>query len=621
MGSQTMTAEDVARLAIVSRQAVTNWRRRPMTNAGLLPFPAPIGLIEGVERFAADEIVTWLERTGRGRNPEVRADAPAFSLPEGLGLDAVVTMLTLRALSDRDLARLSADELDELAAAADPDDDFLRTEVAAIGACAELTDYVDGLMESALGFADAVDRARTSRLGRSGERGLAPEVLDLLASVVTACRMYAGGDGVALDPWVDAVNACRLAEGFAGVTSRGADAQARVVRRHLALAEVELVPAGRPTVRVLSVVGDGDADALQRVDDLVLELAPTDVAVVLGPARLLCDALRGQLNAMRAGTLSGDGLAMAARLPRRLWKHAHRQQLGLWVVGGDHQSGRVVVADLTSEIIDLADLAADVTAALTSSRARSFRYGRAVERAELRGRRPLVPPGIRPVRLGDSAHADHRDRIASATLITSEPLAGYDLEVRAAAPSTVVVPSSLGELVDERRIELRPGTRIDPTHATPHGTVVVMSADPSTGDMLLDPLEAVQRYPHARRTEPGDVVFIGRPRPLARVDQLGGALALHPRRGPRPPPGAGIAPHPPAGLVNPPPHAPGGRRTWNIPLLGAGEVDAVEHALTEAAAHADDLRRRESAMKELVTNLIQGVAAGTLTLEPIKKAG
>lgn len=621
MGSQTMTAEDVARLAIVSRQAVTNWRRRPMTNAGLLPFPAPIGRTEGVERFAADEVVTWLERTGRGRNPEVRADAPAFSLPEGLDLDAVVTMLTLRALSDRDLARLSAGELDDLAAAADPDDDFLRTEVAVIGAHAELAGYVDDLMESALGFADAVDRARASRLGRSGERGLAPRVLDLLASVVTACRMYAGGDGVALDPWVDAVTACRLAEGFTGVTSRGADVQARVVRRHLALAEVELVPTGSPTVRVLSVVGDEDADALERVDSLVLELAPADVAIVLGPARLLCDALRGQLNAMRADTLSGDGLALAARLPRQLWKHAPRQQLGLWVLGGAHQPGRVVVADLTSESIDLDDLAADVTAALTGGRARSFRYGRAVDRAALRGRRPLVPPGIRPVRLGDPAHADHGDRIASATLITSEPLAGYDLEVRAAPPATVVVPSSLGELVDERRIELCAGTRLDPTHATPHGTVKVLSADPAMADLLLDPLEAVQHYPHARRTEPGDVVFIGRPRPRARVDQIGGSLVRYPSRGLRLPAGAGIGPHALAAVINLLPDDAGEWRTWNIPLLGAGEVGAVEHALTEAAAHADDLRRRESAMKELVTNLIQGVATGTLTLEPIKKAG
>lgn len=621
MGTQTMTAEDVARLARVSRQAVTNWRRRPMTSVGHLPFPGPVGMVGGAECFAADEVITWLEQTGRGRNPEARADAPAFALSEGLDLDAVVTMLTLRSLSDGDLSGLSATELDVLAMAADPDDDFLRAEVAAIGAHAGLARYVDELYESALGFADAVERAQASRLGRSGERGLVPDVLDLLASVTSACRMHAGGEGVALDPWVDAVIARRLAEGFTGVTSLGADAQARAVRRQLALAEVDLIPAGGPTVRVLSVVGDGYLDALQKLDDLVLELSPLDVAVVLGPAALLCDALRGQWDALRAETLSGDPLVMAARLPRGLWKHAHRQQLGLWILAAGHPSGRVVVADLTSDAIDLDDLATDVTAALARGRARSFRYGRAVERAELRGRRPLVPPGIRATRLGDPAHADHRDRIVSATLITSEPLAGYDLEVRAAPQSIVIVPSSLGELVDERRIELCRGTRIDPMHATPHGTVTVMSADQATGDLLFDPLEAVQHYPHARRTEPGDVVFVGSPRPLARVDQVGGSLVRYPSRGLRLPTGAGIGPHALAAVINLLPDDAGEWRTWNIPLLGAGEVDAVEHALTEAAAHADDLRRRESAMKELVTNLIQGVAAGTLTLEPIKKAG
>lgn len=623
MGSQTMTAEDVARLARVSRQAVTNWRRRPMTSAGHLPFPAPVGVVGGVERYTADEVITWLEQTGRGLNPDARADAPAFALPEGLDLDAVVTMLTLRSLSDGDLSGLSATELDDLAMAADPDDDFLRAEVAAIGVHAELARYVDELYESALGFADALDRAQASRLGRSGERGLASDVVDLLARVTSACRLHIGGDRAALDPWVDATTARRLAEGFTGVTSLGADSQARAVRRHLALAEVDLIPAGGPTVRVLSVVGEDYPDALQRLDDLVLELSPLDVAVVLGPAALLCDALRGQLEALRAETLSGDPLVLAARLPRGLWKHAHRQQLGLWILAAGHPSGRVVVTDLTSEAIDLDDLGTDVTAALAGGRGRSFRYGRAVERAQLRGRRPLVPPGIRAARLADPVHADHRDRIASATLITSKALAGYDLEVRTGAQAATVVPGSLGELVAAGRTELCRGTRVDASLATPHGSVRVLSADQAKGDLLFDPLAAVQHYPRAGRTEPGDVVFAESPRPLARVDQDGGSLVRYPSRALRLPTGAGIGPHALAAVINLLPDDAGEWRTWNIPLLSARDVEAVESALAAAAIYADELRRRESAMKDLITTLIQGVAAGTVTLEPtpIKKAG
>ena len=441
MQSATMTAEDVARLAGVTRQAVTNWRRRPNTAAGILPFPAPLAG-RGVERFAADEVVDWLEQTGRGRNAELRADAPAFALPDGLSIDDVVTMLTLRGLSDGDLAGLSVFGLATLAFDVDPDDEFLRTEVLAAGANNDLLAYVDDLHESAFGLVDALDRAQRSRLGRTGQRGLTDAAIGALVSVTTACRLFLGGDAVALDPRLDAATARALVGGFAGVTTASGHVQGRALRRQLALADIELVRSAS-TVRVLSVVGDNDEAALQAIDDVVLDLAKTDLAVILGPSALLCDGLRGQLDARRSETLSGRGLVMAVRLPRGLWSNAHRQQLGLWIVAGVEKESRVVVADLTSESLDVDDLASDIAAALTFDSvrlldaARSFRYGRAVDRAALGGRRPLVAPGIRAIRMGDAAHADQRDRVLAATLVTSQPLAGFDIEVAPAGQAVV----------------------------------------------------------------------------------------------------------------------------------------------------------------------------------------
>lgn len=625
MQSPTMTAEDVARLAMVSRQAVTNWRRRPNTAAGMLPFPPPLSA-DGVERFAADEVVAWLEKTGRGRNAEARADAPAFSLREGFSLDEVVTMLALRSMCDCDLTALSAADLAALAYEADPDDAFLGSEVVGIGVKADLLAYVDDLHESAFGLIDALDRAEESRLGRSGHRGLTDAAVTVLASITTACRLFLGGDVVALDPRVNAPTARVLAEGFAGVTVGAGHVDGRRLRRTLTLADVELVSSDS-AVRVLSVVGETDHAALQVMDDLVLDLGPADVGVILGPSSLLCDGLRGQLDAMRADTLSGGGLVMAARLPRGLWTNAHRQQLGLWIVAGVEKGAKVVVADLTATDVNVNDLASDASAALTYDSAtlpdasRAFRYGRAVDRAALSGRRPLVAPGIRAIQLADAAHGDHRDRVLAATLITSQPLPGFDVHVAPGEQQVVVSAASLGELLAAGRIDLLKGTRVDAAYSDPVGTVRAVSADPADADLLLDPLVAAEHYPRARRTEPGDVVFVERPRPHASVDHEGGSLVRYPSRALRLPPDSLLGPLALAAVINRLPSSAQEYRAWNVPLLRAGERGALEGTLAAADAYLADLHRRTAATNDLIDNLIQGAAAGTLALTPTTKAG
>lgn len=620
-----LTLRDVAVIAGVTRQAVTNWRRRSATKSGPLPFPRAIKRIDGVEYFATTDIVAWLKASGRGQNIEASEDAPAFAVPVGLHLDEVITFLALRALSGQELGGCSVDELTEMAAGVDAEDGFLFSEVTSIGANRALASYVDDLMESSLGLADALDRAYASRLARSPHaRGLSDGALELLDAVAVTCRMHLGSDEVALDPRVDLRTARRLASLFAGVSTVGReDVEHRALYRHLVLDEVEFLERSSPTVHVLSVVGEDAMKALVAVEGVALDLMPGDIAVVLGSSGILCDAVRGDLEPARSDTLEMGHLVMAARLPRGLWKGAHRQQLGLWVLVGGLEVDRVVLADLSSEPIDLSDLSADLAAALTRAGGRSFRYGRSVERALLRGRRPLVPPGIRAHRLGDAAHADRRDRIAALTLVTAEPLTGYDLAVGAAPPAPVVTPRSLGELVDQGRVEFHRGNRIDPAHASPAGTVLVLSADPEIGDLRFDPLDAVDRYPHAGRTELNDVVFVESPRPWARVDTVGGSIVRFPSRSLRLPPGAGLGPHALAAVINLLPDDAGDWRTWPVPVLGPDNVDAVEVALTEADAYLGELRRRESAMKDLITNLIQGVADGTVTLDaiPTKKAG
>lgn len=613
----SLTMQDIAQLGQVTRQAVTNWRRRPRLQGRFLPFPDPISTIGGVERFDRDQIVGWLQGSGRGNNQEARDDAPGLAVPDGLTCADVVTLLALRAAGGGCLTGRTAAELAELAEVVDPDDRFLLAEVRSIAPPPALAEYVDAVMDASYGPADALDRVYASRLARGlGERGLSADLTELLTAVTAACGEHLAADSAALDPRVDLSTARRLAAGFAGVNLAGTGPSERALLRHLALDEVERLDSHAPTVRVLSVVGHPDSDALDEVDALALDLQHADLAVVLGSSAVFCDALRGEQARRRAETLALGHLVMAIRLPRGHWKAAYRQSLALWILQGDANVDRIVVADLSSDTIDLGDLVSDVTGALQHTGARAFRYGRAVERSELRGRRPIVPLGVRALRLGGSAAIGHRDRITAASLLTSERLRGYDVAVGVAPPTTVIAPRSLGEVVASRRMQMLSGSRIDLAHADAAGTVPVVTADRATDGFALDPVDAVRLYGHARRTLPNDVIFTERPRPQARVDGLGRALVKSPSRILRLAEGVGIGPHALAAVINELPDDAGEWRTWSIPTLDPGEIEALERTLQEAAAHVAELRRREAAMDDLITNLIQGVAAGAVTLGP-----
>jgi len=80
----TLSLSDIARLAQVQRPVLSMWRRRSIGSDA--PFPAPLDDVSAGERFDAEDVVGWLEATGRGNNREVRSDAPAHTAPAGLSL-------------------------------------------------------------------------------------------------------------------------------------------------------------------------------------------------------------------------------------------------------------------------------------------------------------------------------------------------------------------------------------------------------------------------------------------------------------------------------------------------------------------------------------------------------
>ncbi len=603
--SSLITMPEIARLANVTRQAVTNWRSRPASAT----FPAAVTTLDGVERFDRDEILDWLDATGRGTNREARLDAPGVVAPDDLDLERAVVLLTLRAKGAQDIGPLSPQQRIESARQIDPGDAFLLAEVRRVAHDDAVATYVDGLLEASFGPADALDRLYATRPA-GGSRGFTASLIALVASIADAAQTVLGPDGVAIDLRMGP-RARGVAAGFSAVAR--ADGADRSMVRHLLLDGLVIDDAEGPRVRVLSAAGRGQREALDLADVTALDLVPGQVAVVVGPSSALCDQLVGDLYVARRKTLELGLLAAACRLPRGLWREAPRQHLGLWVLQGGAPRGGVLVADLSGRAPDPAELAADVLGALQRTGARAYRYGRVVPYRDVWTRDTVVVAGIGsagPAVTGESP----LERALSATLVTGESITGFDLTLVSPSGATRPAPRSLGELVASRAIRVQSGSRVSAEHLDPAGTVRVLAADPSGTQGRIDALTAVDRYPHAARTEPGDVVFVAALAPCALVDEEGGSLVASPSRILRVDPArAGIGPRALAAAITT--RATGSEwRTWPIPNVGRAHVRELEDALGGIGEHLAVLRRHERAATDLITNLIQGVAEGSVAL-------
>lgn len=610
----TLTMRDIGQVAGVTRQAVTNWRSRSIVRGQNMPFPAPVRIDAGVEEFDRKEILAWLHATGRGQNVEATIDAPAMSIPRGAELDHAVTVLALALHHDGELGELTAPERVALAARIDPNNKFLLSEIQSLADHDELVRYIDVLRRASFGASDALNRLYLTRLARrQGDRGLTDQFVDLLADLTRTCREHKEPEKVAIDLQIDH-RARRVAHGFQFTRPSTNSSHARAGLRHLVVDGIQIIDSASAVVHVISAVGLQDQNVLQIADQTALDLAPNDIALLLGPASALCDPLRGRLASLRSQTLQIGSLVAALRLPRGMWRNAHRQNLALWAFKGGANAQRIIVADLVGQAVNSGDLASDLAGALEQSTSRGYRYGRAIRHQDVRGRAPVVATGVRAIRLLDAGAPSHADRVNAATLVTREPLGSFDVLVSPVPPVSIATPRSLGEIVEARKIDLHSGCRVDETLAEPSGTVRMLSAIPGSAVLLLDPLVVAKHYRHARRTKPGDVVFVGGQRPAAIVDEFGDGLVLTPSRILRLPTGAPIGPRALAEVINHLPEGAGEWGTWTIPQLTADQIQAVEHTLAIASRYASELRRREVAMGELVTNLIDGLAVGGLSI-------
>ncbi|ABM10884.1 hypothetical protein H7I42_08270 [Mycolicibacterium vanbaalenii PYR-1] len=606
---RTLTLQDVADLANVQRPVVSMWRNRPRVRGELVPFPEAVSRRDGIERFDPDAVVEYLKRTGRGNNTEVEYDAPAIAVPDNADLEELVVLLAWRVLTGVELAGTNPAERARLAEEYDPDDRCVLTEIRTIRPTGAVLEYVDELVEASFGLPDALARIEQGRLYRErAVRELTGDAVRILGRVVTECAVFLGAEDMTLRADGSTVSMAVAAECGMGVTSKD-----RAVLRRAVITGAGTGRSHAGEISFVSAVGLDAAAVLDRADVLVLGLEPGRIGVLVGPASALTDTLAGELQQRRADVLRVGNVMAAVRLPRGLWREAHRQNLALWVCLGGAEEQRPYVTDLAAiPDLDIGDFASDIAAALAQTDVRAFRYARRIDRAGVLAGGPFVPRGARAVGLSPAGRDSHVERVHTITLTTTTPLQPVDVLVEASPGRLKLRHRSLGELRDEGKLTLKRGNRIDLAHATSDGTVRVLPADDG---LALDPVDAERLYPHSTRTEPGDVIFVQKPQPRAWVDTFGGAMVAAPARILRLGRTADLGPQVLAAVINETATAGSEWPSWTVPEMSADEAARLEVALADIAHYEAEARRRVEAARELKTALIDGVAAGALTLD------
>ncbi|MFF2557401.1 helix-turn-helix transcriptional regulator [Nocardia sp. NPDC058058] len=619
MAEPMLTLQDIAELAKVERPVVSMWRKRPTVRGQYLPFPEPAETGR-VPRFRRDDIVDWLEQTGRGNNREYDLDAPTLGVPEGVSLDELVILLCLRAAGSQQLTEEDTQGRIDAAEDVDPHDQYLLCETRELNPSHQTLAFVDDLVASCFGLDDALEHLEHGRAAREiGARDLINSAVDLLRTIAHAAVSFIDAEAVPLVcDGESATFALTLAEDFPEIVIEGEGEPTRALRRRALIRGFTVIEAAvGPQVRLLSVVGANPDDALDAIDNTLLDLGLGQVALIIGAASTLCDSLRGDREHQRSQTLRSGNLAVALRLPRGLWKEAHRQALGVWVCTGDRGISQPLVADLgvgRIEDLDREDLSSDIVAALAQTRSRSYRYLRAHQLPEILVGGPPVPPGMTAYRLHVGDPIAHIDRVYSATRVTSVPIRTLDTVVTAHQAMPVLRRRTLAELKRDGVLRMVRGNRIDTEKAAADGTVALLSADRSTDHLRFDPLDVSKHYGRAVHTEPGDVIFADRPRPVAFVDERGGALVASPSRVLRLAPNAGIGPRALAVIINQLPETARDWQSWSVPVIDKDEVLRLEAVLTDAAHYREHLRERLRAADDLEHALIDGIGAGALSL-------
>lgn len=640
--TDTMTMRDVAALAHVQRPVVSVWRRRSRATAH--PFPEPCERRGGQELFRGDEVVAWLERTGRGNNPDARLDAASHSLlaaDSALDADALSALLALRQLVRRPLASMSADELLDAADGADPDDQVLLRELDASVDLSGLAGVADALVEAAWSPLSAHRRLVADRLRVPGTNLAHTELSDAAQRFVRGIvgPLFAElGQPALMDATGCAIDV--LAEVAAGLQASvllmdGQAREHRLTRRQLVLAEVPYRTVVRgtrdwsvkgPTLHLVVLPaadqpGSSALDQLNLLDEIALQLDERQVVLCLAPAATLTDPLTGMALTKRDQLLREGYVRAIVRLPAGIRPAVAPEPSAFWLLGAADPAPaaerRTLVADLSSTPLPGLDgLADDLLAAWQGqegARRRAWAWLHAVPTRDLISANSTLVP-TRPQRVAAlRSGADWVVRLRAAD--TAGRLAGLGLQVADGVAERV----TLGQAVQRGWLRLIPGRRID-LGGLPAGSVPVIgetSLRATHPVVELVPLRTLDRLALLARadvplTQPGDIVFVVRPRPLAVVDADGGHLVLAPARVLRLRADAPLLASTLAAAVNG--ATSKAWRTWTVATVPEPDRTALGEALAGLAVERARLAQQLAGLDALAADLITAVETRQLHL-------
>lgn len=630
----------IAELAQVQRPVVTTWRTRPASS----PFPEPVHARSGAELFVAEDVATWLERTGRGNNPAPRSDVMRYARPASLeqvaGLPAVLeALLCVVKMAPERLSELTPEDVRGLADELDPDDECLYSEVQRAGdRSPAILRYLRRLVDAVYGFQDALsvlDERSSSGWRDAGL--LAAPGKELLGELAAAIALDVSASSLILDD-VEGKSTEIVTAAVAGLRERleigvlvsGVDAAARSARRrHLIWgsgAALDVDPSKR--LVVVNLQGRDGApeagDALDAIDGLQLEQTDEDHVMIVGPAAVLCDGLPNVEQAQRAEVLRLGRVRLIAKLPTGLLVQRPRQHLGVWLLGPE-ADGRPIEerATMTADLSDvrvttdvISRLATDSVAALESRQplhAFSFAQQRKLSDV-LAARGPVVPPGSRPAR---AVVAAMDEVIALDGLLRA---AGCGSEVQLApqtcSPGQYV---TVGAALSDGVLDVIPGVRLssEPLDAGQLRLITAGVVTDQAEPLKVDPLSLERQVASTRRTEPGDVIFVTSPRPRAMVDRDGMAVVAYPARVLRPRLGSGLVGGAIAGAINALGEHAKEWRGWLVPRLSPSTTDDVAAVLNFLDDHESALRRQlnavQAARSKVAEVAVCGAARATLS--------
>ncbi|MBP2412275.1 hypothetical protein JOF48_001074 [Arthrobacter stackebrandtii] len=661
---------EIAALTRVKRPVVSMWRRRSEDTE--TPFPEAVQLKGGQQLFDAGQVQDWLAATGHGNNPQAVQDMAAFARHDSSRTDpaaafaATTALITLRRLNGGPLGELGTDDLLDAADENDPDDEFLYSEIENLGAA--VVDFAlraDQLVEAAYSPEAAFETLMRDRF-RAGLRdhadtALAGAAIELAARAAvelsrnggTEAPVFVDASSGGSDLLVAVVHTLPedadprlLTSNDGGQASRTALRRLLVHgarREHLQVTESGAFGVSEPAVHVASYPPPGapgmrPAQMLAAIENTVLQMDDSQRGVVVAPAAALTDAVEDPAAvAVRSDLLRSGRVRAIVRLPSGLVPAKTRQALALWVLGPAHASVPIaerwtMVADLSGTALTadaVQDLVGDLAVSMESAatiRAHAMRFARVVPTSRLLASRgALVKPasGRGPGR--DAAEqAVRADALLARLNAPSATPSGLPLAVSLGhgAPAT----ASVEEQLSRGHLRYVKGARLlAALPATDDGGARVLglpelglaeaSGTGAPGERRVDRLVLAANHPHARLSEPGDVVFATAPTPAAMVDVEGGSVVEYPARvlrisGADP---GGLMPELLAADINA--AASKNWRGWALRLVPHATAQQLRPVLDLLDQEEAAARLRLAQLTELTALLRDGVSAGSLVVD------